>query len=116
MQQGDPLSSWEGRHQQADTGNWGSMMAFPSVAQVLQTELLKNCMKSIVMENMIPITTTAHLVVPKRISNHVADWALGSLLKHLDPQPVPKAQSEFTVQQVKAQCHGRDHIQSISSM
>ena len=41
MQQGDPLSSWEGRHQQADTGNWGSMMAFPSVAQVLQTELLK---------------------------------------------------------------------------
>ena len=41
MQQGDPLFSWEGRHQQADTGNWGSMMAFPSMAQVLQTELQK---------------------------------------------------------------------------
>ena len=37
MQQGNP----EGRHQQADTGNWGSMMAFPSMVQVLQTELLK---------------------------------------------------------------------------
>ena len=34
-------TSWEGRHQQADTGNWGSMMAFPSMVQVLQTELLK---------------------------------------------------------------------------
>ena len=38
--------------------------------------------------------------IPFGISDHVADWALVSLLKHLEPQPILKAHLELTVQQV----------------
>lgn len=42
MQQGGSFFSREGRYQLADSENWGSMKAFPSEVQELQTELLEN--------------------------------------------------------------------------
>jgi hypothetical protein len=50
------------------------------------------------------------------ISESVADRTTGSLLGHMETQPVLQAQAELLVQEMEAERRGRDYIQPIPSV
>jgi hypothetical protein len=56
------------------------------------------------------------MIIPERVDSSVADRRTGSLLGHMETQPVLQAQAELLVQEMEAERRGRDYIQPIPSV
>ena len=63
-----------------------------------------------------PITSTPHMMVLYMICSRQASGATGSLLDHLEPQPILETEAELPVLKVETKGVGGDDIQPITSI
>ena len=68
------------------------------------------------MVDAVSISTTAHLMVPKRVSWSQALGTDGVVLVQWQAKPVLETQSKLLVLAMEAQGKRRDHIQPVSGM